>query len=99
MQISQSIELLIKFEKMPGLQLDLTDKYIGALSGLQREIEEVARAYERDKKAPPLAWNLAPVAGQIAWARHLYSRIEEPMEAFKAKPHILKVSCGEMELK
>lgn len=44
------------------------------------------------KSGPPLVRNMPTVAGNILWARHLFHRIQEPMERFpdeikKAREH------------
>ncbi|KAM6989324.1 dynein axonemal heavy chain 8-like [Tautogolabrus adspersus] len=35
--------------------------------------------YDRLKNDPPLAKNMPPVAGRIAWVRHLYKKIADPI--------------------
>lgn len=53
-----------------------------------RELDGVMAEYEEHKHAPPKPRNLPPVSGCIAWARHLYSRIEGPMRRFEAWPSV-----------
>lgn len=44
------------------------------------DLDAVQKTYERYKASPPLARNAPPVAGNIAWARQLLRRVEEPMK-------------------
>jgi len=82
----------LKFENFAGLDLDLTDKYRLALNAFLKDVDHVGAIYERDKHGPELQRNMSPIAGRIAWVRQLYARIESPMNAFRKKPEILKVS-------
>ena len=45
--------------------------------------------YDTHRHSPPVARNAPPVAGNIAWARHLLQRIEAPMRAFEANQAVL----------
>ena len=45
--------------------------------------------YEKNKHSPPIARNMPPVAGNIAWARHLLRKIEDPMLKFQGSPIVL----------
>jgi dynein heavy chain len=47
-----------------------------------RDLEAVQAQYEAQKHSPPVPHNTPPVAGNIMWARHLLTRIEEPMQRF-----------------
>ena len=85
------MDLLQKFENLPGLQLDLTDKYVKALNAFAKEIELVGGVYEKDKMNPEIPRNMSPIAGRISWIRQLFARVELPMRAFSKKPSILKV--------
>ena len=66
----------------------LADKAQRVFSVFGAEVDAVLAEYEEAKHAPPKPRNLPPVSGNIAWARHLYSRIEEPMTRFGAWPHV-----------
>lgn len=81
----------MKLENVPGLDLDLTDKYHRALNAFLKDVNHVGAVYERDKHGPELQRNASPIAGRITWVRQLYARIESPMNAFRTKPEILKV--------
>jgi len=90
-QTEQSLELLVKFEKIAVCQLDVTAKYMQVLSSYGQDLEQVRVIYETEKSSPSTPRNLPPVAGRIAWARQLFRRIEAPMKVFKKNPDILKV--------
>ena len=53
------------------------------------ELSRVEQIYEKFKHNPPIARNMPPVAGNIAWARHLLRKIEEPMKKFQGSPTVL----------
>ena len=55
-----------------------------------RDIETIQKIYQRHRNDPPVAWDLPPIAGKIAWARQMYRRIQEPMEMFQKYPTILQ---------
>lgn len=66
---------------IPDLGID--EKYQQILQNYGREIEMVSRMYVKNKLEPPIGRDLPPVAGKIMWARHLYSRIQVPMDLFQ----------------
>jgi hypothetical protein len=67
----------------------LDDKAAAVFGLFATEIDDVMAEYEEHKHAPPKARNLPPVAGNIAWARHLLARLAGPMGRFTAwGPHI-----------
>jgi Dynein heavy chain, N-terminal region 1 len=90
-QVSQSMEMLGKFEAMPGLRIDLSNKYQQVLKTFAAELQSIAAIYEANKANPDILRNMSPTAGRIAWARQLYERIELPMGAFHKHPQLLKV--------
>ena len=55
-----------------------------------RDIDTIQKIYQRHRNDPPVAWDLPPIAGKIAWARQMYRRIQEPMEMFQKYPAILQ---------
>lgn len=90
-QTEKALELLDKFEAISSVELNLTDKYLQIIAIYSHELETIRKIYQKHKNDPQIPRNLPPVAGKIAWARHLYQRIENPMKIFKTKPEILKV--------
>ncbi|CAH1798803.1 unnamed protein product, partial [Owenia fusiformis] len=91
LSIDKALQLLEKFEKI-GAQLDLSEKYNKILHDYGKDLEAVRKIYQKSKSEPPIARNLPPVAGKIAWARQLYRRIESPMKIFKKKSEFLRSS-------
>lgn len=91
-QTEKALELLGRFERIEGAQLNITEKYQKLLGNYGRDLEAVRKLYQKLKNEPPTARNLPPVAGRIAWARQLYRRIDGPMRVFKQHKQILSVS-------
>uniref|UniRef100_A0A8C3KPH9 Dynein axonemal heavy chain 5 n=1 Tax=Calidris pygmaea TaxID=425635 RepID=A0A8C3KPH9_9CHAR len=78
--------------QIPNLGID--EKYQKILQNYGHDIETVCKIYTRQKHNPPLARNLPPIAGKILWARHLFHRIQEPMESFQQHPAVLQTPDG-----
>ncbi len=72
-----------------ALRADLEEKYMVIFQNYGLDLDAVQKTYEKFKHAPPLARNAPPVAGNIAWARQLLRRIEEPMRKFAANSTIM----------
>ena len=68
----------------------IQEKYERILMYFGRDIETIQKIYQRHRNDPPVAWDLPPIAGKIAWARQMYRRIQEPMEMFQKYPTILQ---------
>lgn len=47
--------------------------------------------YNKHKRDPPLARNLPPVSGKIAWARQLYHHISAPMQALQSCSELMEL--------
>ncbi|XP_074730357.1 dynein axonemal heavy chain 5 isoform X5 [Strix uralensis] len=91
----RALSMLKKFEsrlQIPNLGID--EKYQKILQNYGHDIETVCKIYTRQKQDPPLARNLPPIAGKILWARHLFRRIQEPMESFQQHPAVLQTPDG-----
>ena len=54
-----------------------------------RDVEAVIKHYTRNKEDPPVARDMPPIAGKIAWARQLFRRIQGPMEMFESEHQAL----------
>ena len=72
-----------------ALRQDLEEKYMVIFQNYGLDLDAVQKTYEKNKHAPPLARNAPPVAGNIAWARQLLRRIEEPMRKFATNATIM----------
>nr|XP_006825999.1 PREDICTED: dynein heavy chain 5, axonemal [Saccoglossus kowalevskii] len=86
----KALELLSKFEKIQGCNLNLHEKYMKVLSNYGRDLETVRKLYQKYKEDPPVPRNIPPVAGKITWARQLYRKIDTPMKIFKKKSEVLR---------
>uniref|UniRef100_A0A8B9IM28 Dynein axonemal heavy chain 5 n=1 Tax=Anser cygnoides TaxID=8845 RepID=A0A8B9IM28_ANSCY len=78
--------------QIPNLGID--EKYQKILQNYGHDIEAICKLYTKQKQDPPLARNLPPIAGRILWARHLFQRIQEPMESFQQHPSVLQTPDG-----
>ncbi|XP_074644897.1 dynein axonemal heavy chain 5-like [Tubulanus polymorphus] len=89
----RALWLLRKFEHLNLPNLGIQDKYARIMSHYGRDIEMVSKIYQKNKADPPVARDLPPIAGKIAWARQLFRRIQEPMDMFQQQvPNILQGS-------
>ncbi|KAK7469850.1 hypothetical protein BaRGS_00036128, partial [Batillaria attramentaria] len=88
----RAIQLLRKFERLNIPNLGIQEKYQRILQHYSRDVDFVSRIYQKNKADPPVARDLPPVAGKIAWARQLFRRIQEPMEVFQQHPVILQTN-------
>lgn len=95
----RAIVLLRKFERLNIPNLGIQEKYQRILSYYSKDIDMVSRIYQKNKADPPVARDLPPVAGKIAWARQLFRRIQEPMEVFQQHPVILQTSDAKKIIK
>lgn len=68
----------------------MSTKYPVILQCFQRELQQVQSEYNTHKLAPPLARNVPPVAGRIAWSRQLYQKITRPIKGFQTLPGFLQ---------
>ena len=93
LNVRDGLELLNRFSWMQSierLQGDLNSKSAVIFQQYGVELDEVEKLYERHKKSPPIARNLPPVAGHIAWSRQLLDRIESPMAIFRENSELLR---------
>ncbi|XP_056016925.1 dynein axonemal heavy chain 5-like isoform X3 [Ostrea edulis] len=88
---TRALVLLQRFEKLNLPGLGIYDKYQRILSHYGKDIENVSKLYQKNKNDPPVARDLPPIAGKIAWARQLYRRIQDPMEVFKQQGKLLEI--------
>ena len=95
----RALWLLAKFERLQLPSLNIQEKYLRILQHYGRDIDMVARLYQKNKGDPQIARDLPPIAGKIAWARQLFRRIQEPMEAFQQHPSILQGQDGRKIIK
>ena len=90
--IESSLSLLKKYQEIlhrENLRCDLDSKLSVIFHNYGQELNRVEQIYEKFKHNPPIARNMPPVAGNIAWARHLLRKIEDPMRKFQGNPTVL----------
>jgi dynein heavy chain len=90
--ITHSLNLLQKFQSVlqrESLKSDLDSKLNLIFQKYGLELENVQQLYEKQKRDPPIARNLPPVAGNIMWSRHLLNRIEVPMKRFESNQNVI----------
>ncbi|XP_047906156.2 dynein axonemal heavy chain 5 isoform X2 [Anser cygnoides] len=90
----RALSTLKKFERLQIPNLGIDEKYQKILQNYGHDIEAICKLYTKQKQDPPLARNLPPIAGRILWARHLFQRIQEPMESFQQHPSVLQTPDG-----
>ncbi|CAL8073408.1 unnamed protein product [Calicophoron daubneyi] len=79
-----------RFEKLSIPDLGVDEAYSRILVRYGRELDRVAREYEKHKSDPPVLWDMPPVAGKISWARQLYCHIEGPMFILKDRRELMR---------
>ena len=90
--IEDSLGLLKRYQLIlhrENLRNDLDSKLTLIFSNYGMELQHVETMYEKNKHNPPIARNMPPVAGNIAWGRHLLRKIEDPMLKFQGSPVVL----------
>jgi dynein heavy chain len=90
--IEHSLLLLKKYQAIlhrETLRADLDNKLSIIFHNYGLELARVEQLYEKLKHAPPINRNMPPVAGNIAWCRHLLRKIEEPMQRFQGNNAVL----------
>ena len=64
-----------------------------------KDMQFVQSEYNENKHNPPLARNLPPVSGKIAWSRQLYRRISGPVEVFQKIPELMQLPATKKAIK
>ncbi|CAG5978557.1 unnamed protein product [Menidia menidia] len=87
----QSLCLLKRFEKLnlPCLNTHISNIVGVILQHYTSEVLFVKKVFDKQKNDTPLSRNMPPVAGRIAWVRHLYKKIEDPISHIKENSDIL----------
>ncbi len=73
--------------QLPGIPFE--DKYKQLIRRFVRDLLLVEIGYNENKENPPIARNLPPISGKIAWARQLYRRISGPVEVFQKNKELM----------
>ena len=82
---------------IPGL--DIPGKYQQLVAKFVKDMQSVQSEYNEHKHNPPLARNLPPVSGKIAWSRQLYRRISGPVEVFQQIPELMQLPATRKAIK
>ncbi|XP_018048480.1 PREDICTED: dynein heavy chain 8, axonemal [Atta colombica] len=73
--ITQSLYLIARFQKLNLKQLRIDRKCIELVSMFEQEIEDIRDSYNENRSDPPVPRNIPPVTGRILWIRQLYKLI------------------------
>nr|XP_019946997.1 PREDICTED: dynein heavy chain 5, axonemal [Paralichthys olivaceus] len=95
----RAINVLKKFERLGIPDLGMDEKYQLILQNYGQDLEMISNTFKEQKLDPPIPWGLPPVAGGIMWARHLYSRIQGPMDIFQQHPGVLSTPEAKIIIK
>ena len=90
--VQRAIEFTQRFERLQLPCLNILDKWRLCVSLFMKEIDFVQKEYNEQKDSPPLARNLPPVSGRIAWSRQLYRHLKEPVDLFQEQPELMALS-------
>jgi dynein heavy chain len=71
--------------------LDILGKWKFTVGLFVRDLHFVQSEYNKNKEDPPLARNLPPTSGKIAWSRQLYRRISAPVAVFQKNQQLLQL--------
>lgn len=61
-----------------------------AVNLYMKDLLFVQSEYTSNRQSPPLARDLPPIAGRIAWSRQLYNHISRPVKAFQKHQLLMK---------
>ncbi|KAF5400946.1 hypothetical protein PHET_05833, partial [Paragonimus heterotremus] len=81
--VLRALQVISQFKDLNIFDMGIESAHFQILKRYETELEMVGKEYVRYKDCPPSLWDTPPVAGKIAWARHLFRRIESPMLVFK----------------
>ncbi|VDN95862.1 unnamed protein product [Rodentolepis nana] len=94
--LMNAVRLQERLETLNIPNLEHETRYLQICEKLMQEIASVTKQFESNYVNPPLARNMPYFAGRIAWARNLYRRLEEPMDAICTKvPKLLATKEGQ----
>ena len=87
--VPRAIEFTQRFKRLRLPCLNMLEKWRFCLALYVKDIDFVQKEYNEQRDKPPLARNLPPVAGRIAWSQQLYRRLKEPVDTFRAQPDLM----------
>ena len=71
--------------------LDILSKWKLAVDLFNKDLHFVQTEYNAHKENPPLARNLPPISGKIAWSRQLYRRVSGPVAVFQKNQRLMQM--------
>ena len=74
---------------LPGLKVEV--KYQELVTKFMTDLLFVQEEYNEHRDNPPLARNLPPISGKIAWSRQLYHRIATPVAVFQKNKQLMQL--------
>ncbi len=80
-------KLLDSFDELlerPLIQDELERKQIALVQAYGQDLKRVQELFLTERDAPPISWNLPPIAGALTWCRGLKERIADPMTKLKS---------------
>lgn len=83
---------LLVLKRFEVLRLDclaMDRRYLDVAVMLEKEIETVKDIYNAGRADPETEWNISPVIGRIRWARSLFQKIDQPMQALKERDCVI----------
>eukprot|EP00118_Oscarella_pearsei_P013596 m.109954 g.109954 ORF g.109954 m.109954 type:complete len:5180 (+) comp37381_c0_seq5:135-15674(+) len=85
------LDLLTRFksvERRPMLSSVLNDKFLQAFSAYFEDLKAVVAEYEERKNCPATMTDVPSVFAAISWSRHLFQRVETPMQILKENRNV-----------
>jgi dynein heavy chain len=79
-------KLLDSFDELlerPIIADELERKQIALVQAYGADLKRVQELFLTEREAPPISWNLPPIAGALTWCRGLKERISDPMSKLK----------------
>ena len=90
--VMRGIEFTQRFERLRLPCLKILEKWRFCVTLFVKDIDFIQKQYNEQKDKPPIARNMPPIAGRIAWSQQLYRRLKEPVDIFRAQPELIALA-------
>jgi dynein heavy chain len=90
--VMRGIEFTQRFERLRLPCLKILEKWKFCVTLFVKDIDFIQKQYNEQKDKPPIARNMPPIAGRIAWSQQLYRRLKEPVDIFRAQPELIALA-------
>ena len=97
--VPRAIEFTQRFERLRLPCLNMLEKWRYCVALFVKDIDFVQKEYNEQRDKPPIARNLPPVAGRIAWSQQLYRRLKWPVDVFRAQPELIVLEESKRAIK